>query len=362
VTTGGAFIPEIDGLRFLAIFVVIVFHHLAEIERYYPVHIPSLVRYIGRNFDRGVVLFFVISGYILALPFARQRLAAGKAVDLRKYFLRRITRLEPPYILAMVLFAILIKLTLHLPAAHIGEHLMATLAYCHNQVFGEPSEIAPVAWSLEVEVQFYCLAPIFAFVYGISNRTWRRGILMSAILALGIVQTLIQVQPGSRLEMSIGNYAQFFLAGFLLADFILLEQQKDSSWVWDLVSLAGWPMIFALPRGWDHIALPLLLVVLCWAAFHGVLFTKFFRHPVITAIGGMCYTIYLLHFAAIAAAARLAGHTSVLKMCLISLSLISISSCLFFLLVEKPCMNPAWPAQLLAAWRRPIEKTQWRQL
>ncbi len=331
---------------------VIIFHHLGEIERYYPVYIPFLVRHIGRNFDRGVVLFFVISGCILALPFARHRLTGGKKVDLRKYFLRRLTRLEPPYVIAMISLAILVKFTLHLPVAEIGKHLLASLAYCHNQIFASPSSITPIAWSLEVEVQFYCLAPLIAFIYAINNTAWRRGLLTALIITIGILQTVLPVPLGGRFENSIGFYGHFFLAGFLLADWMLLETEKRNSWMWDIVSLMGWPLLFAVPRNLSQLVLPLLLVMLCWAAFHGVLITKFFRHPVITAIGGMCYSIYLFHFTAVAAAARIAGHSSVLKMCLISLTLISVTSCLFFLLVEKPCMNPDWPNQLLAAWRR----------
>jgi peptidoglycan/LPS O-acetylase OafA/YrhL len=98
VTRDGRWIPEVDGLRFIAIFSVILFHMLNEmIGRIGPVE-PGyrwLEQPLSNGF-RGVTLFFVISGMILALPFARQYLES-RPVSLRKYYLRRVTRLEPPY-------------------------------------------------------------------------------------------------------------------------------------------------------------------------------------------------------------------------------------------------------------------------
>ena len=44
----------------------------------------------------------MISGFILGLPFARHVLANGPPVVLKQYFLRRLSRLEPPYIVAMI--------------------------------------------------------------------------------------------------------------------------------------------------------------------------------------------------------------------------------------------------------------------
>ena len=50
----------------------------------------------------GVQLFFIISGFVVALPFAMHHLADGKKVNLRRFFLRRLTRIEPPYMIALI--------------------------------------------------------------------------------------------------------------------------------------------------------------------------------------------------------------------------------------------------------------------
>jgi peptidoglycan/LPS O-acetylase OafA/YrhL len=107
--TSGSWIPQIDGLRFVAIASVLLFHILGQLEvrAGHPIAVQPryslLTRLLG-NGDRGVLLFFVISGFILARPFLRQHRFQGKPVDVGRYYLRRVTRLEPPYILALLLY------------------------------------------------------------------------------------------------------------------------------------------------------------------------------------------------------------------------------------------------------------------
>ena len=47
--------------------------------------------------------FFTISGFVLAMPFIQRRIHADRGGDLGRYYLRRLVRIEPPYIVAMVL-------------------------------------------------------------------------------------------------------------------------------------------------------------------------------------------------------------------------------------------------------------------
>jgi peptidoglycan/LPS O-acetylase OafA/YrhL len=72
ITTDGRWIPEIDGLRFVAIASVFLGHLAGQLGKLSH-GIPIEQRYrwmegILINFDRGVEIFFVISGLILAMP------------------------------------------------------------------------------------------------------------------------------------------------------------------------------------------------------------------------------------------------------------------------------------------------------
>ena len=105
VTASTNYQPEIDGLRFVALFMVVVLMHIPHYinqefhsnewvkSRYWYTFVTD-----GGN---GVVLFFMISGFILSLPFAQMHLKKIQTISLRWYYLRRLTRLEPPYLIAL---------------------------------------------------------------------------------------------------------------------------------------------------------------------------------------------------------------------------------------------------------------------
>jgi peptidoglycan/LPS O-acetylase OafA/YrhL len=102
ITTQKRFIPQIDGLLFVAIASVIFFHIYAALE------IGAIPQPIPFNTDlakRGVELFYGISGFILGVPFVSRYLLQAPRVSLKQYFLRRLTRLEPPYFLSLIAWA-----------------------------------------------------------------------------------------------------------------------------------------------------------------------------------------------------------------------------------------------------------------
>jgi peptidoglycan/LPS O-acetylase OafA/YrhL len=114
ITSGGTFIPEIDGLRFFAIMSVVLYH----LNEYLKIHgsekfrqstETSMLNLALSQGHFGVQLFFVISGFILAIPFAEHYMNKKGFPALGKYYMRRLTRLEPPYIANItVLFVFLL--------------------------------------------------------------------------------------------------------------------------------------------------------------------------------------------------------------------------------------------------------------
>jgi len=362
ITRDGRWIPEIDGLRFIAIFSVVLFHLGGELAhrsgRLIPVEAryDRLFRVIG-NGDRGVLLFFVISGMILAMPFARHHLMQAKKVSLRKYYMRRVTRLEPPYMLSMVLFTAMLLIYGHgrLDPGYAG-HALTSFFYLHNVVYGSMSPVNPVTWSLEVEIQFYLLAPLVMQIFRFGGRAVRRIGLGAAILAIGLAQAPLQHQP--RIELSILYSLQYFLAGLLLADVFVLDlEAMRSSWLWDVAGVAA--LAFMYGMGHDvyaaHVLLPFAFCALCLAAMRGVLLRTFVANPWVAVIGGMCYSIYLLHFALMAALFKVTRRLIVVRFDFLANFAIQLVvmgipilllSALYYWLVERPCMDPDWPSKL----------------
>jgi peptidoglycan/LPS O-acetylase OafA/YrhL len=362
ITRDGRWIPEIDGLRFIAIFSVVLFHFAGELSKRSGRVIPIEPRYdllfwlIG-NGDRGVRLFFVISGMILAMPFARHYLTQTKKVSLRKYYMRRVTRLEPPYILSVLLFTLMVLVYMHgrLEPGYAG-HALASVFYLHNLVYATMSPVNPVTWSLEVEIQFYLLAPLVMQLFRIGGRTTRRVVMSAGILGLGLAQAPLQGSP--RVGLSILFYLQYFIAGLLLADIFVLDLEKmRSTWMWDVAGLAGLAFMFGM--GHDvyaaHVLLPFVLGMVCLSAMRSVVLRRFVANPWVAVIGGMCYSIYLLHFAMMAALFKITRRLIVVRFDFVAnyvIQLIAMGvpilllSILFYTLVERPCMNPDWPSRL----------------
>ncbi len=175
ITSQKRFIPQIDGLRFVAISSVVLFHLYASLN-----HGGAVLNAgfdganVGMLSKRGVELFFVISGFILGVPFASAYLRGTPKIKLKQYFLRRLTRLEPPYILSLLVWAGLLFVVGQQSGREIMPHLLASMAYLHNVIYQSDSTINVVAWSLEVEVQFYVLVPLLASVFAIADTRLRR--------------------------------------------------------------------------------------------------------------------------------------------------------------------------------------------
>lgn len=364
ITDSKTFIPQIDGLRFVAILSVVLFHIHGHLV-FSAVVVTPLTRN-GEILDilakRGVELFFVISGFILATPFAATHLLDGPRVNLRSYYLRRLTRLEPPYIVNLLCWYAVRVFYFHSSAAALLPNFIASTLYVHQIIYRVPSLLSGILWSLEVEIQFYILAPLLALLLTLREVRWRRTCLVVLIVGAGWASVPLIYTPA---QLSLLYYVNFFLAGILLCD---LYTTRGTSWhstnhQWDLVALCGWPLVWAPLPSVSHVLSPLLIVVLYIAAFRGTVCKRLFANPVLATIGGMCYTIYLYHWLTMSLVARYTQHFHVggnfiayfALQSLLILPVILAVSTVFFVLIERPCMDKRWPWKLAAAsastWR-----------
>ncbi len=353
ITTQKRFIPQIDGLRFIAIASVVFFHVYAALETRGAIPVPWPVN--GDLAKRGVELFFAISGFILGLPFASAHLLNTAKVNLKQYFLRRLTRLEPPYFISLLVWAASGWFTMRRPIADTAPHLLASFVYLHNLIFGGfPGAVNSVAWSLEVEIQFYLLVPVLAGLFAIAGTGTRRLTIAALMLASGVLS--LPLYRSLHFHYSIAYYLAFFLAGFLVCDMYIGHTAGRRSFLWDALALCAWPLVWYLGRNVGHVVLPFVIVILYMAAFRGRVWSTVLSQKVITNIGGMCYSIYLFHSLVIYFVKHFTQpfHIGenfwfyfILQSCLI-LPVVLLLCGAFFLLIERPCMDRDWPQK---AWR-----------
>jgi peptidoglycan/LPS O-acetylase OafA/YrhL len=343
--------PEIDGLRFLAIFSVVFIMHISHYldEKFYGNSIASTHSYWADFIYEGgygVPLFFIISGFILSLPFARWRLRNEKKVSLKRYFIRRVFRLEPPYLIALVILFVAHVWILHnYSFQKLFPHLLASAVYMHGAIYHSFSPVLPVAWSLEVEVQFYVLAPLLCSIFLLRNRNIRWAIMMVIIISSALFWYGVWGVP------HVLKYLHYFFIGILLSDWFVtgkrLFKNETAGITAAIIALLIYFFLPSINNLWAY----MIKILSMWILVHVVLtnasIKKLFSKPVLVWIGGMCYSIYLLHFAIVSAAGQilLRWNVSAYPALLIPLSLLFAAlvlmiSSVFYLLVERPFMRP----------------------
>lgn len=206
--------PDIDGLRALAVGMVLIYHA-------FPGSLPG-------GFV-GVDVFFVISGYLISGIILDA--VAGGRFSYANFYARRIRRIFPA--LGVVLFAALAAGWFMLYAddyERLGHHAAAGAAFASNfafwreaSYFDGAADLKPLLhlWSIGVEEQFYLAWPIL--LVGASR--WRRGPL-AATLVIGTASFLIAIWT-VRIDRTPAFYAPWNRFWELLAGAMLASIQAD---------------------------------------------------------------------------------------------------------------------------------------
>lgn len=204
--------PLIDGVRALSIIYVLVFHSLVvllvvfggdnhtDLFRELLQQTPWYWQWAAMG-DRGVDVFFVISGFLIGQMLFREYESNGR-INLKRFFMRRLLRLTPVYWFVIVLFAVLAGPAVidglvqedglaYKDALWVfGASMAAYAAYLSNFLPYEQSYYIPFAWSLAVEEQFYILFSLFmAYAYAGINR--RLAFLLGVFAASFLVRAFL---------------------------------------------------------------------------------------------------------------------------------------------------------------------------
>ncbi len=374
--------PQIDGLRFVAIMAVIAYH-VSQSFLFHRGLLAPHTQAAGTSFwlnhifaagHNGVPLFFAISGFILSLPFARQALCGGPPVSLRDYYIRRVTRIEPPYVIQLVIMVALCILILkNLPShphlygnphwfLYLSSHTLSSLVYAHSQIFGTHAYPNYVLWSLEVEVQFYLVAPYLARFLFVRDRTKRWATLIGLFAAS--VTAAFLFGSHYRIWASLPGNLQFFLLGLMFADLYVEGQlaKAPGDYTWDIAFVLAGALVVFGDTSLTVFVLPSAIFICFMAAFRGRLSVHLLQNPWVVTIGGMCYTIYLYHlvvistFIKVTEKVRVSNPSLDLFVQFVLLSAAIIPSCaVLFVLFERPFMNRNWPDQA----RQAISRALW---
>jgi peptidoglycan/LPS O-acetylase OafA/YrhL len=289
-TARAARVPELDGLRGVAVLLVVVAHlAVGEIPVSRPL-IPALRwPHPGGGFI-GVQLFFVLSGYLITSILARELDTTGR-LRFKAFYARRVRRLLPALVVVVIAYLVIEAVFYpdQMPGA-VGASIYA-LTYTGDL----SSFIHPIAnagyldhtWSLAVEEQFYLLWPVLLVV----SRRWRRQ--GPAIVALsGLVITLALRQfagiPPSIVYTTMRWDALFM--GCLLA--LVPVRLPRGSGVIAAAVIAAFAIYTPGPvPNWAYAAGTLACAAALATASRG----RWLRNPVLRHFGRISYGLYLWH-------------------------------------------------------------------
>ncbi|WP_316316455.1 acyltransferase family protein, partial [Clavibacter michiganensis] len=197
-----------EGLRGVAAVAVLLYHVQRQLAR--PTTDVPLVGEVA-FFSHGVTLFFVLSGFLLFLPFARGLVDGDAMPRLSRYAANRMLRVFPGYIVVLLLVSLVLRVAI-LPRetrdAGISVGTLGPVDTIVNALLLQgyaPRTLRSgieVAWTLAVEVSFYVLLPVVALLAARLLRgrpTWIRALAPAAVLLLigvgGKVWSMIAQAP-----------------------------------------------------------------------------------------------------------------------------------------------------------------------
>jgi peptidoglycan/LPS O-acetylase OafA/YrhL len=381
-TSDGRYRPEIDGLRFFAI-ALVIFGHLAErclrnvgFDGLLYADEQSLLSAVGDMASRGVFLFFSVSGFIISTQFLRQSRSPLSPSFLKRYFSRRVLRIEPPYFIVLIVTFVFVSLTHYSPPQAVSfsgppdsmsESFLASLAYLHGLLFGSFPRLFPPGWSLELEIQFYLIAPVlFALFFSIRARLLRAAVGLTALALFTFVAGVVRPSEHAPfLQLSLVRFGPYFWLGILLADWqdVLRTALAKRPLVGTLTGWAGCLSLMVIDGGagsrTEMVASNLYVLAGIFMMFVGALamtssFCRFCQIPLVAIVGGQCYSIYLTHLQPmqvltplIVDVGRIASPTVAFLVCgAIEVPVVLGVATIFYVLVERPFMIDNWPMKL----------------
>ncbi|MDM7832558.1 acyltransferase family protein [Cellulomonas edaphi] len=347
---GAGFRPDIQGLRAIAVVLVLVFH----------AGVPGLPGgYVG------VDVFFVISGYLITSMILAEVRQTGR-LRLGRFYARRARRLLPAAATVMVATAVATVLWLPLTRwREISGDLASTALYVVNwrlagrsvDYLAEGAAASPVQhfWSLAVEEQFYLLWPVLVLAVALwarrRGRPVRAGALAVAIGAIAVPSLMWSIhltaqQPEAAYFVTTTRLWELAV-GALLAVGAARLALLDQRWLTGagvaglaLIAYAACVLTGATPFPGTAALIPTVGAALVLAAGlrdgRGIAVLGL---PVMQRVGAMSYSLYLWHWPAVVVATTLwAGEDGRLPVPVgvAAVALSAVPAWLAYRLVEQP--------------------------
>ena len=303
-------VSQLDGVRGIAILIVLVWHYFnCQIVSQPRTFISYCAHATSLTWTAGVDLFFVLSGFLIGGILLDHRDTSNY---FRVFYLRRVFRIFPLYFLVLALFLALSATSIATSPSfqslfHDPFPLWSYATFSQNILMGIRGDFGPgwlgITWSLAVTEQFYLSVPLL--IYFLPRR-----ILLSVLILLVLSAPILRcVLPGFAALVNTPCRGDSLLSGVVLAvlvrwhPFVSTVQQHRrllrSLFVVMLLG-AGVMTLRPVPFGaFNHTWLAGLFSLLILIAFLGTepRLGSLLRSSVLVWLGQLSYGIYLFHMA-----------------------------------------------------------------
>ncbi|HYE53315.1 MAG TPA: acyltransferase [Chitinophagaceae bacterium] len=301
-------IPELDGLRGIAILLVVSFHYISNqlTGRTDPV---SRVLQKATGFGWvGVDLFFILSGFLIGNILIANKHSSNY---FKTFYIRRLVRIVPNYFLLLVVFLVIWNTAYFSNNYFITSHnVIPAWSYflmVHNFFMAAAHSLGndalSITWSIGIEEQFYLFFPFIVYFAGRKYLPWILALLVAAAivfraqfdhwipryvllpsrmdgLSLGFMVAFLYhydlLQPYKRTLVRLLPVAAgvvVLICGLLYARYGDLGVAKHT--------------LFAL-----IFSIALVMALLAPSSWYGA----FLRNTMLTWIGVISYSLYLFHY------------------------------------------------------------------
>ena len=299
---GRMHIRYLDGLRGLAILMVVMIH-VSQLVVGMPASVANLAFYGVR----GVQLFFIVSGLTLTLSHR------DRPLHLPNFAARRFFRIAPMFYAGAILYLILGVTTVlrFAPQNATWSEILATLTFLHGWSVEANNKIVPGGWSIGAEAMFYVVFPLL--LSRIRQPRMFTIILIGLYILAGVTYlALRRFLPGD----------PAIVQGFAFA-FWLCQLPAFASGCWlalgigqSLISIGAARIVAGLAivaividsqlRGHSNLLVSIaLLSLMVWAV--GRARPAILESRVMTRMGEISFSLYILHFVIVALLALVAG-------------------------------------------------------
>lgn len=343
------YIPQLDGIRGLAIILVISFHYLGYIPLF--------------SFGWcGVDLFFVLSGYLIT---SRLIILQEQKNHLIKFYKNRALRILPLYYLSLILFYAAFNLLVK------KENLYLFDFYNHNWISfalffqnwtltssgGIQENFLEHFWSLAVEEQFYLVWPFFLYKFWRKKYFYKLAFII--IVLIIITRTFLYIQYSAWPDYRHYFYNTFCrMDAFLIGGCLYLFQKKNNATRFTWYYFAAFLIVvlgiyftgnashvnpFTSTIGYTLIAISFAGLIYAASSNSSKLLSVIFNYRWLKFTGKISYGLYIFHWIILKALEirlelwllqfNFSGHTAhrlSLLICVVISYLISVISYFYF--------------------------------